>query len=145
MTRQQFRLLLFVNQFLMVGLHVVSGMADGLLPPEFQGADSPSVFDPPLSPLTAPEQAPYLYTVAVDLLTLVAAAGLFAGRCWGRTLYLLCFVAIAASPLAPPFSVNTWWDGLVGYLYSVTQGAVLALVYFSHLRRMFEPGAADGV
>jgi hypothetical protein len=138
MTPQQFRFLLVVNQLLMVGLHVVAGMTEELLPPELRAADTASVFDtaPPLVPVR--EQASNLYTAAVDFLTFVAAVGLFAGRRWGRALYLLCVAAMAASPFALPFYVSTWWDGLVGYLYAVTQGAILGLAYFSHLRRLFE-------
>ncbi|HZI17335.1 MAG TPA: hypothetical protein VEY09_01940 [Pyrinomonadaceae bacterium] len=137
MTPQQFRLLIVVNQLLMVSLHVVAGMTDSMLPPELRGVDASSVFDTPLS-VASGDSAPYFYTVVVDFLTFVAAAGLFFGRRWGRTLYLLCFLALVVSPLAPPYSTGTWWDGLFGYLYEATQGAVLALAYFSHLRRLYE-------
>jgi hypothetical protein len=138
MTPQQFRFLLVINQILMVCLHVVAGMTEGLLPPELRAADTASVFDTALAPVTDRARAADLFVVAVDFLTFVAAAGLFAGRRWGRTLYLLCVVAMAVSPFSPPFYVSTWWDGLFGYLYGITQGAILSLVYFSHLRRLFE-------
>jgi hypothetical protein len=40
--------------------------------------------------------------------------------------------------LATDAYINTGWSAFVSYLAGITGGMLLALVYFSHVKRMFE-------
>lgn len=145
MTRQQFRLLVLFNQLCSLGWHLVEEAARGAIPEELRAyfgfdqsvIETPADYDPAYGDL--------LYTVfiGVTLLAVVAAVGLCLGRNWGRRLYVFCVACeILLTPLSP-YSIVTGWGGLVGSLYSITAGMVLALAYFSPARRMF-PREADG-
>jgi hypothetical protein len=146
MSRQQFRLLLVINQILMFASYPLGAIADTRLPPEVAGqfgadrsvmegyAGGGSLFDGPL----------YLLPLALTFATLAAAVGLFYGRRWGRTLYVVCFAAALAVAALTPFYLSVGWESAVAMLYSLTEGMILGLVYFSHLRRMFaRRGEAD--
>lgn len=135
MTRQQFRLLVVINQLLLFGGFIVADLTDPLLPPELQSYPSQgsSVFGEDLSE-TWLDASWYV----INFATLVGAVGLCLGRNWGRTLYLASFVLSVLTGLFWPFTVSTNWSGLVFALYGTTEGMILALVYFSHLKRMFE-------
>lgn len=140
MSRRQFRLLVIFNQLLVFAGYAVRDITDAQLPPEllpytfgdvsvFEGADGASFFS---------GQFTYLLWRAIDVLTLAAAVGLCLGRKWGRTLYLACYVTSLFAVLLTPFYVSAHWPGFVFMLYGTTEGMILALAYFSHLRRMFE-------
>ena len=139
MTPQQFRLLVVCNQLLMFAGYVAQDMSDGSLPPELE------VYA--FSSLTVLERAYgeaagdllYLFWRALDVLTVVAAVGLCIPQKWGRTLFLACFVTeVLTGFLVPPYFVSSMWPGFVFALYGTTEGMILALAYFSHLKRMFE-------
>ncbi|MBC7930354.1 MAG: hypothetical protein H7Z38_07265 [Rubrivivax sp.] len=145
MTRQQFRMLVVLNQSLLFGGYVVQGMTDASLPPELQdafgvrGSDFNSLADS----YSLGDQLLYSLSYARDILMLLGAIGLCLGRRWGRMLYTISFiVAIISTPLWP-FYVGTNWSVLLFALYDTTEGMILALVYFSHLRRMFERKQED--
>lgn len=71
-------------------------------------------------------------------LGILAAVGLFLFRRWGRTVFLICLLTeLAVTVLTGPH-VNTGWTMLVGYIYSIIEGVILALIYFSPIREMFE-------
>ncbi|HEX5706818.1 MAG TPA: hypothetical protein VFX96_05965 [Pyrinomonadaceae bacterium] len=131
MSRHQFRLLVVVNLLLLFGNHFVHDATLGLLPPELQdyAGGGPSLLE---------AQWPYYFMLGLDFLTVAAAVGLCLGRRWGRTLYLACFVVSISATLMSPFHFSTAWSSLVGALFGTTEGMILALAYFSHLRRMFE-------
>ena len=145
MTRQQFRLLVVVNQILLFAYYPVGDLTDSLLPPELagqfgmdasvmEGHGGGSFSDDPL----------YLLSLGLSLLTLVAAVGLFFAKRWGRTLYLFALAAGLVLTASTPFYVNTGWTVAFGALYGTTEGMILGLVYFSHLRRMFERRGTEG-
>src|SRR5688500_3794629 len=140
MTRQQFRLLVIANQLLLFAGYVVRDLTDVNLPPEIQEylVTSASVMDGTGTGALFSEQNIYLLWVAIDITGLAGAVGLCLGRAWGRTLFLACYVASLFAGLLVPFYASTRWPGFVFMLYGTTEGMILALAYFSHLRRMFE-------
>ncbi len=141
MTKQQFRLLVVFNQLLLFGGYVVGDLSDAHLPPELQTqfVTGASVMDGSGGWPQTSEQYWYWLYLAVNLATLAAAAGLCLGRRWGRTLFLACYVIALGLALLTPVHAGaaTNWANLTYSLYGTTEGMILALAYFSHLRRMF--------
>ncbi len=140
MTRQQFRLLVIANQLLLFAGYVVRDLTDVYLPPELQQyfVTSGSVMDGMEAGVFFSEQNVYVLWVIIDIVGLVGAVGLCLGRRWGRTFYLTCYVATLFAGLLTPFYVSSSWPSFLFLLYGTTEGMILALAYFSHLRRMFE-------
>ena len=139
MSRQQFRLLVIANQLLLFAGYVVRDLTDVYLPPELQeylftgrsvmdGAEAGDFFS---------EQNVYALWVVIDIVGIAGAVGLCLGRRWGRTFYLACYVSTLFAGLLTPFHVSSRWPGFIFLLYGTTEGMILALAYFSHLRRMF--------
>ena len=69
----------------------------------------------------------------------VAAIGLCFGKPWGRTLYLLTFIVGLITTFLWEFYVGTGLSTFLSYLVTITEGMILGLAYFSHIRRIFEP------
>ena len=139
MTRQQFRLLVIANQLLMFAGYIVRDMTDGFLPPELQSYAfaSLSVLDDGFA--SAADEVLFWFWRAADLASVAAAIGLCLARRWGRTLYLICFcVSVLGTFLLYHITVSTNWPGLLFSLYGTTEGMILGLAYFSHLKRMFD-------
>jgi hypothetical protein len=139
MTKQQFRFLVIANQLLLFAAYVVRDLTDVHLPPELQEylVTSESVMDGADTSLFFSEQNLLVLWVFIDVMGLAGAVGLCLGRRWGRTLYLACYVASLFAGLLTPFYASTHWPGFLFMLYGTTEGMILALAYFSHLRRMF--------
>lgn len=139
-------MLVVLNVVLAFSATFVSHLAESSIPPELQ-----SYFDSGVSVLEAENDSAFsliygwtaIY-LSLDLLTVVAATGLCLGRRWGRTLFLLCFAVVV---LLTPFhgiSISAGgWTSVFGFLRDTTEGMILALAYFSHLRRMFERPPSD--
>ena len=140
MSRHQFRFLVVANQLLSFGWWWVRDLSADAIPAELI-----SYFEMDESVMGVPAgdgmfAGDLLYNISIILtfLCVVAAVGLCLAHRWGRNLFFFCFVVeLSLSPLTP-FYISTGWRSLVGYLYTITQGMILALMYFSHLRRMFE-------
>ena len=139
MHRHKFRLLVVFSQLCSFGWFLVDEVTTGAIPEELRGyfgldqsvLGTPADYDPFFGDL------PYTLFVVVTVLGVAAAVGLCLGQNWGRRLFVFCIgCEIVLAPLTP-YSIGTGWGGMVGYLYGITAGMVLALVYFSPLRRMF--------
>lgn len=145
MSRQNFRLLVVINQILLFGIYFVQELTDRTLPPplrDFLGLDG-SVLDSEAGAAPFLDTLPYYFDLAFVFASLVGAVGLCLGRRWGRTIYFLSFVgSVLVTPLSP-FHVSTGWTSLVSSLFGTTEGMILALAYFSHLKRMFESRSDD--
>ena len=137
MSRNQFRLLVVINQLLVLASFVVREITDRSLPPELRsyiGIDQ-SVLNPQsVMPLS---DGPYWVGMAIVFIALIASFGLYLGKRWGRTLFLLMSVAALLSTLLTEVYIDAGWTVFVSYLLSVTDGMILGLAYFSHIRRMF--------
>ena len=87
--------------------------------------------------VASPGQMIYILRWAVTLVGLFASAGVLWFRPWGRTLFV--FVSIV-SLLMIPFGglyIDAGWTVLVGSAAGIIEGMIIALMYFSPLRRMF--------
>lgn len=69
---------------------------------------------------------------------LAASVGLCLGHRWGRTLFLVTFVTALLTTPFTEFYLSTGWTAFVAYLAGMTEGMIIALAYFSPVRRMFE-------
>ncbi len=59
-------------------------------------------------------------------------------RAWGKSVFLVYIVTeLALSVLTGPY-VSTGWTVLAGYIYSIAEGVILALIYLSPVKEMFE-------
>lgn len=138
--RRNFQTLVVVHQLLVFAAMVVQSVTDGWLPPELQGhlgldrslLDEAQGDEPPF------EAARALWWVLMPA-SLAASAGVLFFRRWGRTL----FVAVAAvGVLLVPIGglyVDVGWTVMVSSLAGLCEGALIALMYFSPLRRLFVP------
>ena len=107
-------------------------LAPGLLPPEL-AAYSESQLESPMRALE------WVYLgLAVPLL--VSAVGLWLLKPWSRWLYTAVTVgAFLLAPFDPPW-IGSSVSGMLSDLATTCDGAVLALIWFSDLRRRFEAG-----
>lgn len=140
MSRNQFRLLVVLNQLLILASVVVQGVTDGSLPPELRsylGIDE-SVLNAQITSVTPLTDVPYWLGNVILVAGLVAAFGLYLGKRWGRTLFLLTALTALLLTLLTPVYINTGWTAFVSYLVGTTEGMILGLAYFSHVKRMFD-------
>ena len=145
MTRSQFRLLVVVNQLLLFGAIGVQEITDKSLPPElrtFFGIDD-SVLTPQITSITPLTDLPYWVGTVLLMTGVVASIGLCFGKKWGRSLYLLTAIGSLVSTLLTDFYVNTGGTAFVSFLVGTTEGMILGVAYFSHIRRMFEHEVTD--
>jgi hypothetical protein len=139
--RRNFQTLVVVHQLLVLATAVVQSVTDAGLPPELQGyldleqslLDGPQEGGPPFDAASA------LWWLLM-LASLTASAGVLFFRRWGRTL----FVAVTAvGALLVPIGglyVDTGWTVMVASLAGLCEGMIIALMYFSPVRRMFARG-----
>lgn len=132
MSRQSFKLLVIVNQIIILAYSLISEMTV-TIPTEDESvfATANSTW-PPLS------DVPYWLGWFLVATGLIAAVGLCLEHRWGRTLFVLTFVTgVISTPLTEVW-VSSGWSALFGYLAGATEGMVIALAYFSPVKRMFE-------
>jgi hypothetical protein len=141
MTRSQFRFLVVANQLLLLATIVVQQITDRWLPPELRayfGIDE-SVLNVQITSITPFSDVPYWVGIVLIVTGVIGSIGMCFGKRWGRTLYLLTFIASLGSTLLTPFYLNTGTTVFVSYLVGTTEGMILGLAYFSHIRRLFVP------
>ena len=136
MTRQQFRLLVVLYQFVAFGLLVVSELPEQFLPPDIRNDSGQSVLDVPGNSFL--DDIPRLIYYAATFLNVVASIGLCFGKKWGRSLFVGGVLAILLSSwLTDGYYLGGGWSGALSYVTNLLEGMIIALIYFSHLRRMF--------
>ena len=121
MTRQQFQILVVINQLLAFAGPVAQSLTDHLLPPElhsFLGLDR-SVFEDGSS-LSGLGDVTHLLRTALMIVHVVASVGLCLGRRWGRTLLALCLFADWLLVPFYPFYIDTSWAVFASYAFGVT-------------------------
>jgi hypothetical protein len=116
---------------------VVQYLTESSLPPEILGylADYETILIPDrLSFIELLSDIPFLVQT---LLGILAAIGLILFRTWGRPVYVVYIAAILViTVLAGPY-ISTGWTAFISYTSSLTEGLILALMYFSPVRKMF--------
>ncbi|HEX8633313.1 MAG TPA: hypothetical protein VF703_04095 [Pyrinomonadaceae bacterium] len=143
MSRHQFRLLIVLYQVCIFGSLIVYEMTIGSVAPESGGyLDGGSVVEEAGGGGLSGGYTDWLYYVHL-FASLVASLGLFLFQSWGRTLFLLCAIFYLLTTPVYESYVNTGWASTLGYLASLFEGMILALIFFSHLRRLFNGAAGD--
>ena len=137
MTRQSFRRLIILQWLLGLSAVAVSWVTNKHLPPELRAYWE--------ARMNAESEAGASILVAVSLAVLFASViidvGLYRFRPWAKALLLPShIIALVMMPLYGPTVLSGWVEPL-NYLYSLVNGGILFLVYWSPVSRMF---ATDG-
>lgn len=98
-----------------------------------------SIFEPGAAALPPFSDVPYWLGNLLLVTGLVAAVGLCLEKRWARTLFVVTFAAGVISYPLTEFFVSSGWMAMFGYFAAVTEGMIIALAYFSPVKRMFEP------
>src|SRR5687767_789683 len=136
--KRSFQTLVVYHQLLIFSSAVVQSVTDSWLTPEmraFLGVETSALDD--AQGVASSGQTMYILRWAVTMIGLFASAGVLWFRLWGRTLFV--FVSIV-SLLMIPFSelyVDAGWTVLAGATAGIIEGMLIALMYFSPLRRVF--------
>ena len=138
MTRRHFQIIVVVWQLLMVGYFAVDYATEHTLPVELTSEPSAyaSVLDPNrYAMMEIAFEAAFWTQIFIGLL---AAIGLVLFKAWGRTALVVYLIfALLITPVSGPY-ITTGWTTLVGYFCSLFEGGILALAYFSPIRKMFK-------
>lgn len=127
MSRNQFRILVVLNQLLVLTWVVVQEMSDLSLPPELGSVreSDASVMNPSTSLIASAGDIHYWFGNAILVIGLTASVGLFLGHRWGRTMFLFTWVATLFFSLAADIYVSTAW--VVFFLTSRVQRTARSL------------------
>lgn len=137
MSRHMFKLLVVVNQILLFASMLVAEITDTTPNVDESVFVSENSSWPPFS------DVPYWLGWILVATGLGAAVGLCLEQGWGRTLFVATFVVAVISTPLTEFYVSPGWASVFGYLASATEGMIIALAYFSPVRRMYEPSEPD--
>ena len=133
MSRHTFKLLVVANQILLLAFTLITDMTNNASTQDESVFVTESSNWPPLS------DVPYWLGWILLATGLIAAVGLCLEKRWGRTLFVATIGAVVISTPLTEFYVSSGWASVFGYLSSVTDGMIIALAYFSPVKRMFEP------
>jgi hypothetical protein len=135
--RRNFQIIVAASQILAIGIIVVQYLTESSLPPELLGylSDYETILIPDRFSIT--ELLTNIPFLIQTLLGIIAAVGLILFRTWGRPVFLVYVGAeLVITVLAGPY-ITTGWTAFVGYIYSLMEGVILGLIYFSPIRKMF--------
>ena len=144
MSRHQFRLLVVLHQSCVFASVIVYEMTIGSLPPElsgYMGVGGSVVTEADGGSLSS-GFTDWLY-YGLLFISLVASLGLFLFQSWGRLLFLLCMIFFVLTTPVYESYVNTGWSAMLGYVATLFEGMIIALIFFSHLRRLFTEARDD--
>ena len=133
MSRRNFQILVAGSQILVIGIVVVQYVTDSSLPAELRVHGTLLIPDR-YAIIELLTDIPF---VIQTLLGLFAAVGLILFRTWGRPVFLVYVVTELVVVLLTGPHVSTSWTAFLGYIYSIAEGVILALIYFSPIRKMF--------
>lgn len=138
MLRRNFQILVASSQVLAIAIVFVQYVTESSLPPELLGYlhNYETILIPDrFALLELLTNVPFLIQTSLGIL---AAVGLIRFRAWGRSVFLVYIVTeLALSALTGPH-VNTGWTVLVGYICGLAEGVILALMYLTPIKEMFE-------
>ena len=138
MTRRHFQILVVVWQLFILGYLAVDYATELPLPVELSGDPSTyaSVLDQDRYPMMEMAYDAAFWTHI--FIGLLAAIGLVLFRAWGRTALVVYLIFGLVITPASGLYMTTGWSTLVGYLCSLIEGGIVALAYFSPIRKMFK-------
>jgi hypothetical protein len=137
--KRNFQTLVVLYQFLIFASVILQSLTDNWLSPEMRsylGLES-SVLDN-AEDAASPSLTMYKLWWAVTLTGLSASVGVVLFRPWGRILFVVVSVV---SLLLVPFTelyVDVGWTVMVGSVAAIIEGMIIALMFFSPLRRLFK-------
>ena len=138
MTKRGFKLLIIVKWVLYILIAVVSLLAERFLPPELRSY----IEGIRNSPATTEGWILFAVNIAFLLFVIVLSVGLFRFKKWAKNLLLPSYIiGILLTPFYGP-NIQTSWSGSISYVSSLVDGMILALVYYSPVREMFETNDA---
>lgn len=136
MSRQKFQVVL--SQALGIGIVIVQYMTESSLPPEllyYLSQYETILIADRYAVIEVLTNVPFLIHTGLGILS---AVGLILFRAWGRSVFLVYIVAqLIISVLTGPH-VDTGLTVFTGYVCSLVEGAIVALIYFSPVKDMFE-------
>ena len=135
---RNFQVIVILSQVLAIIIVVVQYVTEGSLPPELLGylSNYETILIPDrFSIIELLTDLPFLIQT---LLGILAAVGLILFRSWGRPVFLIYIAAALVVSLLTGPHINTGWTVVVGYFCSLVEGVILALIYFSPIREMFD-------
>lgn len=139
--KRNFQTLVVLHQFLNFGSLVVQSITDSWMPPDmrtFLGSDN-SVLDDPADVTSLSQMLPALWW-AVRFISLLASVGVLLFHRWGRNMFVLVtLLSLAMTPFGGLY-IDVGWTVLVGSLAGLIEGMIIALMFFSPLRRLFRSG-----
>ncbi|HLL15480.1 MAG TPA: hypothetical protein VK388_10470 [Pyrinomonadaceae bacterium] len=137
-------MLVVLHQLFAFASLIVYEMTVGSLPPElsdYMGVGG-SVITEPDGSSPASGFTDWLYYAHL-FFSLVGSLGLFLFQSWGRPVFLLSTIFFMLTTPIYDSYVNTGWSALVGYPATLFEGMIIALIFFSHLRRLFTEARED--
>ena len=132
MSRHAFKLLVVCNQIFVLAYTLLDAISNNALTEDESVFATENSNWPPLS------DVPYWLGWILLATGLIAAVGLCLEQRWGRTLFVATILGVVISTPMTEFYVSWGWASVFGYLSSVTDGMIIALAYFSPVKRMFE-------
>lgn len=143
--KRNFQTLVVVHQLLVFATVVIQSATEDWITHELSACLDlePSLLEEAGAEDSGPDVLRTVWWV-LTLVSLLASAGLLFFRRWGRRLFVaLAFAHLPLMPLAGLY-VDVGWTVMVGSLGGVCEGVVIALMYFSPVRRMFGRPRAAG-
>jgi hypothetical protein len=132
MSRHTFKLLVVGNQILLFAFTLMTEMTHNAF------TEDESVFVTEESSWPPFSDVSYWLGWIFLVTGLIAAVGICLEQRWARTLFSLTIAAAIISMPLTEFYVSWGWASLVGYLSAASEGMIIALMYFSPVKRMFE-------
>ena len=138
MSRHQFRLLVVLHQLFVFASLIVYEMSVDTLPPELSSylGVGGSVVEEPGGGNLSSGFTDWLY-YALLFLSVVASLGLFLFQRWGRVLFMFCTILFVLTTPVYESYVSTGWSATLAYVATLFEGMIIALIFFSSLRRLF--------
>lgn len=136
--KRNFQTLVVVQQLLVFAALAAQSATDGWLPPEmrgFLGAEE-SLLDGGQDADAGLDALGALWW-GLRLAALVASVGVVLFRPWARALFTAVGVAGALLPSVSGLYVDIGLTVMLGALAGLAEGMIIALMYFSPLRKMF--------
>lgn len=80
----------------------------------------------------------FLSIIVLDIMTFIAAVGLFLLRKWASALFLSCLLLRLILIAKTPFHIETGLTVLITYVGTIIEGMILAIIYFTNFKERFE-------
>jgi hypothetical protein len=147
---KHFRSWVVLSQVCSLGIYIVQFATERSIPAEAKsyfgtGEDlltalfgGQSIIDSSME-LFSFDQWVFLVSIAMEITFVIAAIGLFRFRHWGPPLFVACLLLDVLLMAKTPFYLSTGLTAMVGYIGTLLEGMIVAIVYFTNFKKRFEP------